>query len=63
MPSQLLRRIATVFILVTMVGGVVMPLFGDLHVDGDLICADDPLGGTPHHQTTQIREHPSGGYW
>ena len=53
MPSHLFRRIATALLLVTMTGGVVMPLFGDLHADGDLICADDPLGGT-HHQTTQI---------
>jgi hypothetical protein len=54
MPSHLFRRFAVVFVLVTMIGGVVMPLFGDLHADGDLICADDPIGATPHHQTTQI---------
>lgn len=54
MPSHLFRRIATVFVLVTMMGGVAMPLFGDLHADSDLICADDLIGATSHHQTTQI---------
>jgi hypothetical protein len=54
MPSHFFRRLAAVFVLVTMIGGVATPLFGDLHAEGDRICADDPVGATPHHQTTQI---------
>lgn len=40
-------------VLAALLGGVITPLFGDLHVDVDGICAED--GWAPsHHQTTQF---------
>jgi hypothetical protein len=48
-----LRLIASV-VLAAVIGGVGMPLFGDLHTENDVACAED-LGFVPsHHQTTQI---------
>ena len=48
------RRLWATVILVTMCGGVVTPLFGDLHAETDIACADEAWGGTGHHQTTQF---------
>src|SRR5690606_15771548 len=39
-------------ILVAMLGSVFVPLFGGLHADLDIVCADDAWGA--HHQTTQV---------
>jgi hypothetical protein len=53
MVRHLSRQLWAVLILVTMLGGVVTPLFGDLHLGSDIACADDAWGAT-HHQTVQI---------
>ncbi len=54
MLRHLSRRLWAVSVLVTMLCGVVMPLFGDLHADSDIACAEDAWGATPHHQTIQF---------
>jgi hypothetical protein len=48
------RHLWATVLLVTMLGGLVTPLFGDLHAETDVVCADDVLGPTGHHYTTQI---------
>lgn len=54
MSKLLSRRLSAVIVLVTIFGGVVMPLFGDLHAEADIVCAEDGWGATPHHQATQF---------
>ena len=55
MLGPLFRRLSAAIVLLTMAGGVVMPLFGDLHAETNDPCAENTWGGgTPHHQTTQI---------
>ncbi len=48
------RRLWATVILATILGGVVMPLFGDLHAESDIACVDEAWGTTGHHHTTQI---------
>jgi len=56
MPEMMLRRHLHLFahvVLAALLGGVLTPLVGDLHADGDGVCAED--GWAPsHHQTTQF---------
>jgi hypothetical protein len=54
MLTLLSRRLSAVLVLVTLLGGAIVPLFGDLHAEADTACAEDAWGGTPHHQTTQF---------
>lgn len=54
MLSLVFRRLSAVLVLATMCGGAIVPLFGDLHADTDVVCVEDAWGGTPHHQTTQF---------
>ena len=51
--SKALRFWATV-LLATTLGGVAMPLFGDLHAGLDLACTDGAWTDAGHHTTTQI---------
>jgi hypothetical protein len=48
-----LRLWATVLLAATL-GGVVVPLFDDLHTGPDLACAGDAWTDSGHHSTTQI---------
>ena len=48
------RRFWAAVALATMIGGVVTPLFGDLHTGSDIACTDEVWGIAGHHDTTQI---------
>jgi mono/diheme cytochrome c family protein len=54
MAASCFRHLSALILLVAMAGGLVMPLFGDLHVESDVACADDALAATSHHQTIQF---------
>jgi hypothetical protein len=48
-----LRRLWSALVLLTLLGSVTLPLFGDLHTGFDTACADDGWAGS-HHDRPQI---------
>jgi hypothetical protein len=63
MPRAMALRLGAGVLLITTLGGVALPLAGDLHTGPDLACAEDAWVDTGHHSTTQIEGvHPSVGH-